>query len=65
MAVAVPDVTPTESASVPLPKPRAAVLGANGNAAGIIATAATPAAAAGTAIATATPATSDAATDTT
>ncbi|MGB8396437.1 MAG: hypothetical protein WCE27_22865, partial [Pseudolabrys sp.] len=61
MAVAVPDVTPTEPASVPLPKPRAAVLGANGNAAGIIATAATPAAA-GTAIATATPATSDAAT---
>lgn len=64
MAVAVPDVTLTEPASVPLPKPRAAVLGANGNAAGIIATAATPAAA-GTAIATATPATSDAATDTT
>ena len=35
--VEVPDtVTPTELASVPLPKPRAAVLGANGNAAGII-----------------------------
>ena len=36
MAVAVPDVTLTEPASVPLPKPRAAVLGANGDAAGII-----------------------------
>jgi hypothetical protein len=35
--VAVPDtVIPTEPASVPLPKPRAAALGANGNAAGII-----------------------------
>ena len=36
-AVAVPDtVAPTEPASVPLPKPRAAVLGANGTTAGVI-----------------------------